>query len=111
MSDEGELLREVRQIRQLLELLAEPAIAERDAKLRTELRKIVGTSEKRRRSVHLMDGSRTQAQITGTTSVHKGDLSVMVGKLQAAGLLSGDKKHPKLALTVPANFFDLDVSR
>ena len=37
------LLEEVRQIRKLLELLAEPAIAQRDAKLREELKKIVGS--------------------------------------------------------------------
>jgi hypothetical protein len=57
------LLEEVRQMRKLLELLAEPAIAQRDAKLRDELRTIVGSSTPKQESVLLMDGSRTQAQL------------------------------------------------
>jgi len=100
------LLEEVRHMRKLLELLAEPAIAQRDAKLRDKLREIVGTSAKKRQSVLLMDGSRTQGQIVAQTSVDQGDLSKMVGKMDSAGLLADGKKHPKLALSIPANFFD-----
>lgn len=100
------LLEEVRQIRYLLELLAEPAIAQRDAKLRADLRKIVGSSVKKQQSVLLMNGSRTQKQIAGETSVHKGELSTMIGKLENAGLLSGEKKLPKLAISLPPTFFD-----
>ena len=103
------LLEEVRQMRKLLELLAEPAIAQRDAKLRDELRKIVGTSQKKQESVYLMDGSRTQKQIQGQTSVHQGDLSTMVGKLESAGLLADGKKQPKLAISIPSNFFDANA--
>lgn len=107
MSDEpAELLAEVRQIRKLLELLAEPAIAQRDVKLRGELRRIVGSSQKKRQAVLLMDGDRTQTQIVAQTSVNKGDLSTMVGKLEGAGLLADGKKHPKLAISIPLNFFD-----
>src|SRR5664279_3341024 len=72
------LLEEIRQIRKLLELLAEPAIAQRDARLREELRTIVGTSSKRQQSVLLMDGTRTQTQIVKETSMTKGNLSTMV---------------------------------
>jgi hypothetical protein len=105
--ENGQLLvDEIRRIRQLLELIAEPAIAQRDAKLREELRRIVGASAKKRESVLLMDGSRTQTQIAVETSVHKGDLSTMVGKLDSGGLLVGDKKQPKLAISIPATFFD-----
>jgi hypothetical protein len=103
------LLDEVRQIRKLLELLAEPAIAQRDAKLREELRKIVGSSLKKQQSVFLMDGSRTQKQIIELTSVHQGDLSTIVGKLESAGLLAGGKKQPKLAINIPSNFFDANA--
>lgn len=53
-----------------------------------------------------MDGSRTQKDIVSQTSVHKGELSTMVGKLETAGLLIDDKKYPKLAITIPANFFE-----
>jgi hypothetical protein len=105
MSDAAELLVEARKIRMLLELLAEPAIAARDAKFRDELRKIA-TSMKMQQSVLLMDGSRTQSQIVAQTSIHKGQLSTLVGKLEATGLLAGGKKQPNLAISIPANFFD-----
>lgn len=111
MNDEHSnlLLEEVRQMRKLLELLAEPAIAQRDAKLRDELRKIVGTSQKKQESVYLMDGSRTQKQIQDQTYVHQGDLSTMVGKLGSAGLLADGKKQPKLAISIPSNYFDANA--
>jgi hypothetical protein len=100
------LLEEVHQIRKLIELLAEPAIAERDAKLRGALRDIVGASPKKQRSVMLMDGTRTQAQIVAETDVSKGHLSTMVGQLDRSGLLSEDKKRPTLVISIPTNFFD-----
>jgi hypothetical protein len=102
------LLEEVRQMRKLLELLAEPAIAQRDAKLREELRKIVGAGRKKQQSVFLMDGSRTQAGIVAQTSVNQGDLCTMVGKLESAGLLADGKKYPKLAISIPSTFFQAD---
>lgn len=103
------LLEEVCQIRKLVELLAEPAIAQRDAKLRQELRKIVGASAKKQQSVFLMDGSHTQTEIVAETSVQKSHLSTMVGNLEGAGLLAEGKKHPKLTISIPSNFFDADA--
>jgi hypothetical protein len=103
---EQALLDEVRHIRELLQLLAEPAVAQRDATLRDELRKLVGASARRQKSVLLMNGARTQKDIIAETSVHGGDLSTLVKKLEAAGLLVGDKKKPKLALSIPTSFFD-----
>jgi hypothetical protein len=100
------LLGEVHQIRKLLELLAEPAIAQRDAKLRNELRTIVGASAKKQQSALLMDGSRTQRQIIAETSINQGDLSAMVGRLDKARLLCDGKKEPKLTISIPLNFFD-----
>lgn len=99
---------ELRRLRHLVELIAEPAIAQRDHKLRERLRSIVGTSTKKQKSVLLMDGTRTQTQIVSETSVNQGDLSTMVGKLDSAGLLADGKKQPKLSISVPANFFDSD---
>lgn len=99
------LLVEIREIRKLIELMAEPAIAQRDARLRDELRKIA-TSAKRQKAVFLMDGSRAQKDIITATSIHKGDLSTIVTKLEEAGLLTGDKKLPKLAISIPQTFFD-----
>jgi hypothetical protein len=103
------LLEEVRQMRKLLELLAEPAIAQRDAKLRDELRRLVGSSRTKQQAVLLMDGSRTQAQIIAQTSVNQGHLSTMVGKLEVAGLLVGGKKQPKLSIAIPVTLFDDDA--
>ena len=108
MNDEfaRSLLEEVRRVRELLTLLAEPAIAQRDSKLRAELKRIVGSSKKKQSSVLLMDGSRTQAQIAGETGVHKGDLSTMITKLKAAALVEDGGKRPKLSISILANFFD-----
>ena len=106
-SDETQLLfEELRQIRKLLELLAEPAIAKRDAKLRAQLRTIVGASLKKRAATFLMDGGHTQGQIVSKTSVNQGHLSTLVRKLDGAGLLDGGKKHPKLSISIPPQFFD-----
>lgn len=105
--DQAELLlEEVRQVRRLLELLAEPAVAQRDAKLRDELRRIVGSSVKKQQSILLMNGSRSQKQIIAQTAIDQGDLSKIVGKLDQAGLLVDGKKQPKLAISIPPNFFD-----
>lgn len=103
MSDEQtELLREMRD---LLRVMAEPAIAERDAKLRDELRRIVGRSAPRAKSALLMDGNRTQRDIHRETAINEGDLSVFVKKLKEAKLLTGDGK-PKLTISIPPTFFD-----
>jgi hypothetical protein len=101
-----EILDAVRKIHELLELLAEDKIAERDAKQRSRLVEIVGSSVQMQNSVVLMDGTRTQKDIHDATKVNRGNLSTMVGKLQSADLLVGDTKSPKLAIAIPANFFE-----
>jgi hypothetical protein len=107
MSDyESEMLNEMKKISSLLELLAEDKIAQRDAKQRTALLEIVGTSATKQKSIFLMDGTRTQTEIHGLTSVNKGNLSTMVGKLHEAKLLIGDMKKPKLIISIPPNFFE-----
>lgn len=102
------LLGEARQIRALLELIAEPAIAARDAKLREELRRIVGASQPKRKAVLLMDGLHSQKQLAEASGANRGHLSTMVGQLDAAGLLSGDKRSPRLVISIPSTFFDAD---
>lgn len=110
MSDDApELLQTVRKIYELLELIAEEKIAQRDAKQRSALREIVGASVNKRKSIFLMDGTRTQADIRKATAVNQGDLSTMVGKLNKAGLLADDVKKPKLAISIPQGFFDGDA--
>ena len=103
MPDDTEILRE---IRDLLRLIAEPAIAERDKKLREALLVIGGNAtSKKAKAILLLDGTRTQADIIKGCGINQGDLSVLVKKLKAANLLKGDSKQPQLAISIPTNFF------
>lgn len=102
----AELLAAVHEIRDLLRIMAEPAMAEHDKKAREELRRIVGSSAKKAKAVFLMDGSRTQASIQKEIGIHQGDLSVFVKLLNEGKLLSGDKKQPNLAIKIPTDFFE-----
>lgn len=103
------LLDEVRHLRKLVELLAEPAIAQRDSRLRDELKRVTGTSAKNQQSVLLMDGTRAQKDIVAKTGIHKGQLSTMVSKLEETGLITNKNKHPKLTITIPTSFFDANA--
>jgi hypothetical protein len=105
--ESSEILAVVNEIRDLLRLMAEPAIAERDRKLRDELRKIAGKSLSKAKVVMLMDGSRTKVVLHRETGFNQGNLTTLVKELQKAKLLdSGDGKTPKLAIAIPANFFE-----
>lgn len=110
MSESAELLSAVNEIRELLRLMAEPAIAERDQKLRTELKGIVGSSAPKARAVLLMTGALTQSEIQRETGINKGNLSTLVKQLKENNLLSGDPKNPKIAISIPSNFFESEVS-
>jgi hypothetical protein len=101
-----ELLNAVREIRDLVHIMAEPAIAERDKSRRTELRRIVGKSAPKAKAVLLMNGNRIQAAIQKETGINKGDLSTLVKLLNGSGLLTGTGKEPKLTISIPANFFE-----
>src|SRR5688572_18224694 len=108
MSREIELLGE---IRDLLQVMAEPALAQRDAKLRSALRTLVGASPKKAKAVQIMDGSRTQSIIVKEAGMDAGNLSRLVKDLAGAGLISADQKHPKLLVSLPSNFFDQENSK
>ena|SRR3982751_2761367 len=105
MSQEIELLTE---IRDLLQVMAEPSLAKRDAKLRASLRSLVGGSGKKAKAALMMDGSRSQAAIVKESGIDQGNLSRLVKGLAAAQLISSDEKHPKLLVKVPPTFFDGD---
>ena len=107
MSESTELLGAVHEIRDLIRLMAEPQIAARDQKLREELIRIVGKSEPKAKVVFLLDGAHTQAAIHAETKMHQGNLSTFVKELGKAKLLSGtDSRQPKLAISIPADFFE-----
>lgn len=109
--DAKELLALAQKIHDLLELLAEDKIAQRDAKQRTALREIVGSSVPKQKSVMLMDGTRTQADIRRVTKINQGHLSTLVGELRKAKLLAHDESGPNLAISIPPNFFEQDEER
>jgi DNA-binding MarR family transcriptional regulator len=103
MSDELGLLTE---IRDLLQVMAEPQLAARDAKLRSALRGAVGKSPKRAKAVVMMDGTRTQKMVATDSGLDQGDVSRLVKALANQKLVSADLKHPKVLLKVPATFFE-----
>jgi DNA-binding MarR family transcriptional regulator len=105
MPREIELLTE---IRDLLEVMAEPALAKRDAKMRSSLRTVIGSSGKKAKAALLMDGTRSQSAIAKESGMDQGNLSRLVRALAGAQLISADEKHPKLLTKVPPTFFDGD---
>lgn len=107
MSESAELLAAIEEIRELVRLMAEPAIAERDAKRRAELKQIVGSSARKGQAVLQMDGTRAQKDIQRETGIDPGDLSKLVKRLKDCDLISIDAKQPKLAITIPGNFFEV----
>ena len=104
MSDE--LLDIARKIYGLLELLAEDKVAERDAKKRSKLRDIAGLGKQKQAAILFMDGIRAQKDISAAASIAPSNLSTLVSELSDAELLVGDKKVPKLAISIPPNFFE-----
>lgn len=103
MSEDTEILRE---IRDLLRLIAEPALAKRDERLRASLEEIVGKSKQKAEAVLLMDGTRSQAAVGKGCGMDVGNLSRLVKTLRSAGLIDPDDKHLKLVFPIPSNFLD-----
>jgi hypothetical protein len=100
MSEDTELLRE---IRDLLRLVAEPALAKRDEKLRASLKQVIGKSKQRAEAVALMNGARSQTAIRKECGIDVGNLSRLVKSLRTAELIGPDDKHPKLMFPAPSN--------
>lgn len=103
MDEQTQLLREMRD---LLRVIAEPQLAARDKKLRGALLDVVRESTRRAKAVLLMDGSRSQAELYKESGMDQGGLSRLVKALRAKELIKGDEKRPELALSIPPNFFD-----
>lgn len=107
MDEQTELLRK---ILEMLTLIAEPQIAQRDEKLRVSLRQIVGKSQAKQKAAMLMDGTRMQSDIRQEIKIDQGDLSKMVKTLRAEQILTQNDK-PQLKIPIPQNFFDSEVGR
>lgn len=103
MSEESELLRE---IRDLLRLIAEPALAKRDEKLRSALREVIGKSKQKAEAVALMDGTRSQAAIRQSCGMDPGNLSRLVKALRTRQLIAPGDEQPKLIFSIPSNLVE-----
>lgn len=102
MNEQTDLLRE---IRDLLLLIAAPAVAKRDEGLRTALLELTGRSKAKRNAALLMDGSRTRGVICKEAGIDAGDLSRFAKALREKGLLAPDEP-PRLVLALPPKFFE-----
>lgn len=102
MGEDTELLRE---IRDLLLVMAEPELAKRDEKRRADLKAIVGKSKAKTKAALLMDGSRGQAAIKREAGIDPGELSRFVKALREASLIE-KQDNPKLVIRIQPNFFD-----
>jgi hypothetical protein len=103
MSDDSEILRE---IRDLLRLIAEPALAKRDERLRASLQELVGKSKQKAEVVVLIDGTRSQADIRKAAGVDPGNFNRLVTALREAELIGPDERRPKLVFPAPSNLID-----
>jgi DNA-binding MarR family transcriptional regulator len=92
------------EIRDLLLLIAEPQIAQRDKSMRDELRKIAGKSMKNIKAISLMDGSRNQSVIAKEVPMDHGNLSKLVKTLDEAKLLRSST-NPTIAIPVSESMF------
>ena len=102
MEEQTELLRK---ILEMLTLIAEPQIAERDQKLRAALTEIIGKGQLKAKAVALMDGARAQSAICKESGIDQGALSRLSKALREKCLLGSDDKLPKLAITLPPGFW------
>lgn len=103
MDEQMDLLREMVE---LLRLIAEPEIAKRDKKRRIVLAEIIGKSQQKIKAVQLMDGLMTQAAIVKQIGIDAGNFSRFIKALRIAKLIAEDDKAPKLLVTLPPGFPD-----
>lgn len=103
VDEQTQLLREMRD---LLRVMAEPALAQRDQKRRAALAEIAGKSVKKAKAILLMNGSRNQKTICRESGIDQGDLSRLEKALRAKELLVADEKNPTLVISLPLNFFE-----
>ncbi|MFZ0394118.1 MAG: helix-turn-helix domain-containing protein [Terracidiphilus sp.] len=101
MDQQIELLRK---ILDMLTLVAEPQIAQRDAKARAALSELIGKGLLKAKAVALMNGTKTQSQICRETGIDQGALSRLMKSLKEKSLIGLDEKHPKLTIPLPPGF-------
>src|SRR5712664_647322 len=92
-------------MRDLLRVIAEPALAKRDDAPRASLLEVVGKGKVKAKAVMLMDGTRSQTVISKESGIDDGNLSRLVKALRAKSLIAADEKQLKLVISIPPNFF------
>jgi hypothetical protein len=103
MSKDIELLTE---IRDLLQVMAEPLLEKRHKKFRDGIRQVVGKKQTGRAAVLLMDGTRTQAAISKESDMDAGQLNRLIKELQQKSLCTMEGKYAKLAGKLPGDFWE-----
>jgi len=103
MSKDTELLTE---IRDLLQVIAEPLLAKRDEKFRAGIRKIASKGKKYGAAILLMDGTCTKANIARAVGMDASQFNRLVKVLEKEKLCAIDGKNPKLPTILPPDFFD-----
>ena len=103
MSKDMELLTE---IRDLLQVMAEPLLEKRQKKFRDGIRRVVGKKKSARGAVLLMDGTRSQAAIAKESGMDAGHLNRLVKVLEKEALCAMEGKHPKIACRLAGDFWD-----
>jgi DNA-binding MarR family transcriptional regulator len=89
----AQMLNVLAEMRDLLRLIAEPTIAQRDKKPREALRSMAGSATgKKAKAILLMEGTRNQAGIANDCGIDRSDLSALVKRLEEGELLKGDRK-------------------
>jgi len=102
MDEQTELLRE---IRDLLKVLASPMLAERDKEGRRVLRELVGKSDKRKAFVLAIDGKRPRAELVKETGIDPADASRIVADLKDQKILTESNRVPKFQISVDPGIF------
>jgi hypothetical protein len=102
MEEQTELLRK---ILEMLTLIAEPQIAQRDQTLRAALSEVVGKGRLKARAAALMDGTRAQSVICRESGIDAGALSRLTKALREKCLIGSDDKLPTLAIPLPPGFW------
>jgi hypothetical protein len=103
LNEQTELLQKILDV---LTVMAEPQLAQRDEKRRVSLSAIVGKGSKSIKAASLMDGSRAQAIICKEAGIDGGALSRLTKALRDAGLLSADTKDPKINIPLTSRFWE-----
>jgi hypothetical protein len=96
----------LRDIRELLTLIAEPQLESRDKKRRDDLRKVAGRSNKNIAAIMLMSGLNSQKEIAKRTNFDSGNLSRLVKALASAELLDANSENPKIVIPLSTQLFE-----